>query len=113
MNDYRGAVVEKVESSTTKRTGVVRLDKRSMTFFAREDDADHRSQPFASKNGTEVYAWLKVQLNRTSEKDRLDWVPVVEIKAGGEGGHHYYRDDTQEHDQSIEITINRYYIALT
>lgn len=111
--DYRGAVVEKVESRVTKRTGVVRLDKRSMTFFAREVDTDFPTQPFASKDGATVRNWLQTQLDRTSAADRLDWVPVVEVKAGGEGGHHYYRDDKQEHEQSLSITINRYYLALT
>ena len=58
----KGAIVEWVEHDKTKRRAPIRLDKRNMTFFAREDDTDFRKEPFQSKDGGEVRRWLKHRL---------------------------------------------------
>lgn len=110
---YKGAVVQKVVHPKTKREGVIRLDKRTMTFFAREFDAEYTTEPFASTNGTEVERWLMEQLKRTAGDNNLEWIPVIEVETGG-ASHHYYRDDSKEnHKEDIGLRIKRYYIALT
>ncbi|SRR6266516_1131673 len=111
-SNYKGAIVEKIEHPTTKRAGVVRLDKRSMTFFAREDDSDLTAEPFASKDGAKVHAWLRVRLGHTTQKDRLDWVPVIEIKNDSKSGYRY-RGEENMHGEQLDVEIDRFWIALT
>ncbi len=111
MRHMRGAIVEKVESRKTHRTGVIRLDKRSMEFWARADDTDTTQEPFVSKDGREVRAWLLKQLDRTSEADRLEWIPVVQVSYGGESSHRYREDHTTGH--SLKVEMDRYWLALT
>lgn len=111
--EYRGGVIERVEHPVTKRTGVIRLDKRHMTFFAREVDNDPKSPPYADSSGFKVKQWLLEQLKHTTAADRLDWIPVIQIEHGGDT-HHYYRDTSkEEQSESIKIEIKRYFIALT
>lgn len=111
---YKGAIIERVEHPKTKRTGVVRLDKGGMWFFARENDTDLLTEPFASKDGGEVRDWLLKQLAHTTAEDRLEWLPAVEIEYGSGGtDHHSYRDETEKHTAGFDLTIRRYWIALT
>lgn len=110
--DLRGAIVEKIEHRVTKRTGVIRLDKRSMTFFAREDDANPLIEPFASKNGAEVKNWLKTQLSHTTVQDQLEWIPVIRIENDSEPRHRY-RDQAQLHGEKLDVDFERFYVALT
>lgn len=110
---YKGAVVEKVVHHKTKREGVVRLDKGHMMFYARAVDTDVHTPSFADKDGTKVRAWLLGELGRTSEKDRLDWLPVVTVKIGGNRHGRYFRDDDEEYGHAIDLTFKRFYIALT
>lgn len=111
-NQRKGAIIERVEHHTTKRTGVIRLDKRGMWFFAREVDGDVNSPPFESKDGSAVREWLMKQLARTTADDRLEWLPVVKIEYGGEKKGRY-RDESQVHGESMELEVNRFYIALS
>lgn len=109
----RGAIVERVEHPITHRKSNLRLDRRSMWFFAREDESDPRAEPFAAKDGDKVRAWLLEQLSRTSAAEALEWQPVIEIEHGGDS-HHYFRDDSkQEHSESLSVKAKRYWIALT
>lgn len=112
---WKGAIIERVEHPKTKRCGVVRLDKGSMTFFAREDDTDARIDPFHSDDGSAVRSWLLKQLGRTTGENNLTWVAVIEIDVG-EGGSYYDRDDDDEDTKrqaSMKVEITRYWIALT
>ena len=110
---YKGAIVERVEHPATKRTGVIRLDKRSMTFFARENDTETTHEPFASSSGHEVREWLLEQLKHTTDANNLEWIPVVQIEHGGDS-HHYWRDSSKEEfSESVKLEIKRYYLALT
>lgn len=111
MRNLKGAIVERVEHHKTKRQGVVRLDKGSMTFFAWENDNDRQVEPFTSSSGAEVRRWLLDQLARTTDGMRLDWVPVVEIEQGE--GRTYYSRHQQDLDESLAFTASRYFIALT
>lgn len=108
----KGPIVEKVEHPQTKRVGVIRLYKGSMSFFARETDGDPQQPPFVHKDGGKVREWLLQQLARTTEGAGLEWLPVVEIVHGGERRHRY-RDETQAHGESMALEFRRYFIALT
>lgn len=109
----KGAIVKHVEHTVTKRTGVIRLDKRHMWFFARENDLDLLTEPYAAKDGGDVEAWLLLQLKHTSADNNMEWIPVVAIEHGGDS-HHYYRDSSQqEQSESIDVTLKRYFIGLT
>lgn len=110
--ELKGAVVEWVEHPTTKRRAPIRLDKGSMTFFAREDDKDLRSEPFQSKNGSEVRAWLYKQLAFTTEQDRLEWRPVIKIEHDS-SRRFRYRDESQVYGETLAVEIDRFYLALT
>lgn len=110
---WKGAVVEWVEHRNTKRRAPIRLDKSSMTFFAWEKVEDMPTiDPFHSKDGGEVRAWLYKQLARTSGADALDWQPVIDVRAHGDRKYRY-RDDDDGDGQEIEVEIARYWIALT
>jgi len=108
----KGQVVEKVEHQTTKRVGVLRLHKPSMTFFARENDNEVDEPPFKSKDGREVRNWLLEQLARTTAANNLDWLPVVKITHGGTESHRY-RDMEEFNGESLEVEFDRFFIALT
>ena len=113
MRELKGKVIEEVEHPITKRVGKIRLDKRSMTFFAREVDTDWDREPFASLNGHEVKQWLLAQLKHSTDEQNMDWIPVIEVETGG-SSKHYYRDDSKEaHRESIDLDLKRYYIGLT
>jgi len=109
---YKGAIIEKVEHRTTKRTGVIRLDKDSMMFFARENDGDPLTEPYADKDGGKVRAWLMVQLGHTTEADRLEWLPVIRITNDSRHGYRYAREN-QKHGEELDVEFERFYIALT
>lgn len=110
---WKGAVVEWVEHRSTKRRAPIRLDKSNMTFFAWEKVEDMPTiDPFHSKDGGEVRAWLYKQLARTSDADRLEWLPVIEVRAKGERAYRY-RDDDDGKGEEIEVNVSRYWLALT
>lgn len=107
---WRGAVVEKVVHPKTKRSGVVRLDTRSMTFWAREVDTDTRLPVYSNASGDAVRSWLMEQLARSTAADLLEWEPVIEIEYGA--GDPYSRYEAGP-GARIEIGFTRYYLALT
>lgn len=113
MRNYRGAIVEHVEHPKTLRKAVIRLDKRSLTFFAREEDTELQTEPFASKDGSAVRNWLMERLKFATDDQKMDWVPVIEIEQSGEESRGQYRDTPEQHSQSLQVEIDRYYIGLT
>lgn len=108
----KGAVVERVTHPKTLRESVIRLDKRSMTFYAWEVDQDTTRDPYQSKDGAEVRHWLMEQLKHTTDAGNLEWVPVVKVEYGG-SPRHRYRDETEIEGQEVSITVDRFYLALT
>lgn len=109
----KGKIIETVEHPTTKRTGVIRLDKRSMTFFAREVDGDWEREPFKSSNGYEVRKWLLEQLKFSTDEQNMDWVPVIEVETGGSSKHYWQDDSKEEFSEGLSVDLKRYYIGLT
>lgn len=112
MRHLKGAIVEWVEHSKTKRRAAIRLDRGSMTFWARADEADLQSEPYTSQKGSEVRAWLLKQLAFTTDENIMEWVPVVKIEHGGERRHRY-RDEAQTFGDSLSVEIDRFYLGLT
>lgn len=112
MTHLKGAIIQWVEHPTTKRKAPIRLDKRSMTFFAREDDSDPSVDPFSSKDGAAVEAWLYERLKYTTAENNMEWVPAIHVTWGGET-EHQYRDQQQLHGESVEVTIDRVWLGLT
>lgn len=108
----KGAIVEWVEHDKTKRRAPIRLDKSSMTFFAREDDTDVTKEPFASKDGGDVRRWLKQRLALTTNENNIEWQPVIKVKHGGEPAHRY-REMEEFNGESIEVEIDRLWMGLT
>lgn len=108
----KGAIVEWVEHPKTKRRTPLRLDKRTMTFFGREHDEEAQTEPFSSKDGDEVRRWLLEQLKHTQDGESLEWLPVVKIKIEGRDWYGY-RDQPEHRSESVELTLDRYWIALT
>lgn len=108
----KGAIVEKVVHSSTKRTGVVRLDKSRMLFHAQEKDGDPNSPQFSNKDGSVVRNWLDTQLSRTSGDDNLEWQPIIEVERTGERRYRY-RDEGQTFGESMGLEVDRFYVALT
>lgn len=112
MRPLRGKVVEVVTHPVTKRAGKIRMDKH-LWFFARENDLDTLAEPFSSKSGGEVKAWLLEQLKHTTGDNNLEWQPVIQIEHGGDS-RHYYRDSSkEEYQESVELEIKRFWLALT
>lgn len=109
----RGAIIEHIEHPKTKRVGVIRLDKKRMMFYARENDADAMTEPFANANGFLVKQWLLEQLKFSTDAQNMDWQPVISISSEGERDRYSYRDQKEYHGESIEVKIDRYYIGLT
>src|SRR3954468_9554633 len=109
----RGAVVERVVHEKTQNAGVVRLDKRTMIFFAEYgEEAAYVSAE--SEDGRAVRRWLLWHLAKSTEKQKLDWVPVVEIDDNVESYRHS-RDDNDENQYTAKmgVKIERYFLALT
>jgi len=108
----RGGIVEWVEHRVTKRRAPIRLDKGRMMFWARPVDGDETVKPFSSTEGRKVRDWLMEQLARTTEADRLEWVPVIAINHERDR-HGYYREEPEVKQADLSLKVERYWIALT
>jgi len=114
LYNRKGAIVERVRNDKTRREGVVRLDKSSMTFFARVPDnaaAHDRPAMMESKDGSEVARWLREQLAKSTASELLTWLPVVEVSVSEPG--YYYGRDRSATRAGFEVTLARFYLALT
>lgn len=109
----KGSIVERVRDDKTRREGIIRLDKGSMTFFARiPDDAPPSERPamMESKDGGAVKDWLVKELKKTTANELLDWMPVVQVEVAEPG--YYYGRETRTR-AGFKVHIARYYLALT
>lgn len=108
----KGAIVERLVNEKTRKRGVVRLDKGSMTFFARyPDDAPGIERPdqFESKIGSEVTAWLKKRLAKTEGSELLEWIPIAMVKLSKDNN--YGRNAGALHG-GFSLDCSRFYVAL-
>jgi hypothetical protein len=83
-----------------------------MTFYAREVDSDFLTEPFQSKNGAEVRAWLRQRLALTTDENNIEWRPVIMVVRDGES-EHQYREQEERSAESVGITIDRFWFGLT
>lgn len=111
--DRRGAIVEKVEHSETKRKGELRLDKTRMTFFAELGEGPSYTSA-ESEDGRLVRDWLMWHLAKTTADQILEWIPVVQINPDDES-RRYDRDDETDNAKSARcaVAIERFFLALT
>lgn len=110
MRKRGGAIVEKFEHPTTKRIGVIRLDKSTMLFWTEVESGDGTMELHESKSGSEVRAWLREQLERTTDEMKIAWEPVVEIKLDREDR---WGRDGEVLRAEIDLRVDRYYLGLT
>lgn len=112
-----GSIIEKVRNEKTQRESAVRLEKRTMTFFARVPDVDAATDRnrlyFESKDGAQVKSWLVTELAKTLPGDLLKWLPVIEVSVKEED--RWVRRSRQGEQRTVGLTIqaDRYWIALT
>lgn len=119
--DRKGGIVSRMQNKRTGRAGVMRLDKTSMTFFARVPDegSTHENRGkieyFESKDGREVERWLEAVLKKTITETAVRWLPVVEVTHSIDDDDYRSRRRHREQMRSIGVraSINRYWIALT
>jgi hypothetical protein len=107
-----GAVVETIVHPKTKREARMRLDKRTMWFHVTIGDGEAREY-FESKDGTAVRQWAMGRLALTTDETKLDWKAVIEVAVSGSESWRTRYDSPSKRDESVKISINRYWVALT
>lgn len=101
-----GAIVDRLKNEKTKREAVIRLDKRSMTFFCKIGDVTRQD-----KDGGVVKAWASMELEKATDEFLLKWIPVIEatIDAGDNSGMRYRGGEGNT--EGVKFDVDRYYVA--
>lgn len=114
----KGAIVTKMSDDKTGRSGVVKLDKDDMMFWAVAGSAEEGSDAestsyFESAKGSEVESWLRKEIRKPTRRTLLDWKPVIQVEITSGSARHYYGDSDEETEAGVRVQIKRYWIAET